>query len=208
MSVDDRPDPQAFYTRKIPDDFNRMLEAQRALGEAGRAVFDAMRAVNATICVEVAGDPPTRVFLDITDGVMAVAATPAHPPFLTVIQDAASFAGLVGETGESLTALLGAMAGLGGDLKLTRKRVRDMEAVDGLIRFEVTGEGGFVLLTQFGAGQRPAQPHATIRVDAEAYALLRHGRLDPQDAFLDGRIDAEGEMDKVMQLAFAAVAPD
>jgi hypothetical protein len=208
MSLDERADPRGFYARKIPNDFNRILEAQRTLGKDGGAVFDAMRAVNATIAIEVTGDPPMRVFLDIANGRMSSATEPAHAPFLTVIQDPKSFRRISGEANGTLTALLGAISGLGGDMKLTRKRMRDMETVDGLICLEVTGENGFVLLTQFGEGPRPAQPHATIRMDAETYAELRSGRLDPQTAFLDGRIDAEGEMEKVMKLAFAAVAPD
>jgi hypothetical protein len=208
MSPDEPPDPHSYYGCRIPLEFNRMLEAQRSLGADGETVFDAMQAVNATIGIEIAGDPPTRVFLDIANGRMRAVAEPAHPPFLTVIQDAECFRQIAGEADGTLTALLGAIAGLRGDMKLTRKRMRDMEAVDGLIRFEVTGAGGFVLLTRFGEGPRPAQPDATIRMDAEAYALLRSGRLDPQTAFLEGRIDTEGAMEKVMQLAFAAVAPD
>ena len=41
-----------------------------------------------------------------------------------------------------------------------------------------------------------------------SYRELRAGKLDPQTAFLDDAIHAEGDMQKVMQLAFAAVAPD
>jgi predicted lipid carrier protein YhbT len=93
-------------------------------------------------------------------------------------------------------------------MKLTRKRMLEMEAVDGLIRFEVTGEGGFSLLTRFGAGPPPAEPDATIRMDEAVYRALRAGHLDPQSAFLEDTIRAEGDMQKVMQLAFAAVAPD
>jgi putative sterol carrier protein len=84
----------------------------------------------------------------------------------------------------------------------------DMEAIEGLIRFEVTGENGFSLLTHFGTGPLPAEPDATIRMAETSYRDLRAGRLDPQTAFLEDEIDAEGDMQKVMQLAFAAAAPD
>jgi predicted lipid carrier protein YhbT len=125
-----------------------------------------------------------------------------------VIQDEAAFALLERETHGSFTALLGALAGLGAEMRLTRKRVIDLEAVNGVVLLEVTGRDGFRITTRFGAGSLAADPDASIRVDGEAYADLRAGRLDPQSAFLDGRIDVEGDMEKVMQLAFSAVSPD
>ena len=202
------PDPHDFYERILPGDFNRMLDEQAALGEAGRPVFESMRAVNGTICVEITGTDGARFALEIEGGRMSASDAPRHPPFLTLIQDRAAFAVLAGESRGSLAALLGALAGLGGDMRLTRKRMVDLEAVDGLIRFEVTGEGGFAILTHFGTGPRPLEPEASIRLDAAAYADLRSGALDPQSAFLTGRIDVIGKMEKVMQLAFSAVAPD
>jgi hypothetical protein len=93
-------------------------------------------------------------------------------------------------------------------MKLTRKRVRDLKMVSGLIRFEVTGAAGFTFLTHFGGGLVQPQPDAVIRMPEASYRDLRAGRLDPQTAFLEDAIHAEGDMQKVMQLAFAAVAPD
>jgi hypothetical protein len=208
MSAADPVDLNTFYTRRIPGNFNRMLDEQAARGEAGRRVYEGMRAVNATIRVDVRGVDAETFFLNIAAGRMTADAAPTHTPFLTVIQDAGASRRLAREAGGSLTALLGALAGLSGDMKLTRKRMLAMEAVDGLIRFEVTGEDGFVLLTHFGAGPQPAEAHATIRADAQSYRDLRAGRLDPQSAFFEDRIHTEGDMQKVMQLAFAAVAPD
>jgi hypothetical protein len=146
--------------------------------------------------------------LNIADGRMTASAEPEHEPFLTVTQDDAAFRRLAREAGGSITGLLGALAGIGGDMKLTRKRMVEMERVDGLIRFEVGGDDAFAILTHFGTGARPAEPDASIKLSEEAYANLRRGQLDPQSAFLSGAIEAEGDMEKVMQLAFAAVAPD
>ena len=208
MSDDDPVDPHTFYTRKIPTDFNRMLDEQAARGEEGRRVFEDMTAVNGTIRVDIPGDDAVTFFLNIAAGRMTPANEPSHAPFLTLIQDMGAFRRLARKAGDSPTALLGALAGLAGDMKLTRKRMLDMEAVNGLIRFEVTGEHGFSILTHFGAGPLPAEPDASIRVGEETYRELHAGRLDPQSAFLNDTIHAEGDMQKVMQLAFAAVAPD
>jgi hypothetical protein len=208
LSNDDPADPHAFYTRKIPGDFNRMLDEQAVRGEEGNRVHEDMLAVNGTIRVDIGGDDAATFFLNIAAGRMTPGDAPRHTPFLTLIQDMRAFRRLAREAGDSLTALLGALAGLAGDMKLTRKRMLDMEAVQGLIRFEVTGEDGFSILTHFGAGPLPAEPDASIRVGEETYRELHAGRLDPQSAFLDDTICAEGDMQKVMQLAFAAVAPD
>jgi hypothetical protein len=201
-------DPHDFYTRKIPGDFNRMLDQQATRAEEGRRVYEDMLAVNGSIRIDICGDDAATFFLNIEAGRMTPADAPSHAPFLTLIQEMSAFRRLAREADESLTALLGALAGLAGDMKLTRKRMLDMDAVSGLIRFEVSGEDGFSILTQFGTGPLPDEPDATIRVGEEAYRELHAGRLDPQSAFLDDRIHVDGDMQKAMQLAFAAVAPD
>lgn len=201
-------DPQAFYTTTIPEDFNRGLDEQAALGVAGRRVFDAMRALSATIRIDLVGVHPTTIYLNIENGRMSAGERARYEPFIRLIQDDTALGRLMREADGSLTALLGALAGLGGEMKLTRKRMLDLEAVDGLIRFEVTGDGGFTLLTHFGTREMPAAPDAVIRMSEDSYAAMRSGRIDPQTAFLDDAIQTEGDMQKVMQVAFAVVAPD
>jgi hypothetical protein len=201
-------DPRVFYTKTIPEDFNRSLDAQAALGESGRRVHEAMCALSATIRVDLVGDAAATVYLNIENGRMQAGDRPSHAPFARIVQDDTALRRLARETGGSLTALLGALAGLGGEMKLTRKRMLDLEAVDGLIHFEVAGDDGFVLLSHFGTGEMPATPDALIRMDEASYADMRAGRVDPQTAFLDDSIRTEGDMQKIMQVAFALVAPD
>ena len=87
---------------------------------------------------------------------------------------------------------------------------RAVTAVKGALLFELTGAGGFRLLAHLG-GEPPAEdapPATAIRVDAEAYRELRSGALQPQDAFLAGKIQVEGDMQLAMQLALAVLSPD
>jgi hypothetical protein len=202
------PDAHEFYTRTIPDDFNRSLDAQAALGDAGGRVHAAMSALSGTLRIDLVGDAPATVYLNIENGRMRADAEPSHTPFLRVVQDEAARRRLARETDGSLTALLGALAGLGSEMKLTHKRMLDFEAVDGLVRFEVTGDDGFALLAHFGTNDMPARPDAVIRMDEASYAAMRAGEIDPQTAFLDDAIQTEGDMQKIMQVAFAVVAPD
>ncbi len=91
---------------------------------------------------------------------------------------------------------------------LTRARVENLRAVNGLVRFEVTGDDGFALGTHFGSAPVPSEPKTRITMDADAYRDLCSGALDPQSAFMNERIRVEGDMQAAMQLALAAVAPD
>ncbi len=201
-------DPRRFYTVEIPEQFNRTLEAQEALGEEGRRVYDGMRAVDATLRVEIVDVEGAVFFLNIERGRMASAEAPAHPPFLTLQQDRAAFERIAREAGDSALAMLGGLSGLAGEMKLTYQRILNLEPVKGLLHFEVTGPEGFVLRTHFGPHPVPEQADTTIRVDESAYRDLRAGTLDPQEAFMTGKIEVEGDMQMAMQLALAAVAPD
>jgi hypothetical protein len=202
------PDPQVFYRERIPAQFNRALDAQAALGEAGRRVYQGMRAVSATIAVEVTGPGGGSFVLNIREGRMSADERPDQVPFLTLIQDRAAFENIAREAGDSAMALLGGLSGLAKEMRLTRARIDALTGVEGLVLFEVTGEGGFVLRTHFGPPPIPAAPVTTIRVDAAAYRDLRGGTLDPQTAFMSQQIAIEGDMRIAMQLALAAIAPD
>lgn len=201
-------DPRSFYEVALPDQFNRALDAQEALGEAAEPLLSRLRAANASIRVEVDGDDGGTFHLDITQGRMACVAAPGQAPFLTLIQDRVAFDRIAAEAGDSALALLGGLSGLAGEMHLTPMRIQNLAAVDGLIHIEVTGEGGFVIQTHLGTGTRPEQPDTTIRVDGEVYQDLRSGGLDPQSAFMNQQIQVEGDMQKAMQLALAAIAPD
>lgn len=201
-------DPREFYAERIPAQFNRALDAQAALGEPGRRVHDGMRAVNATIRVEVTGPGGGSFLLNIRRGRMSADASADQAPFLTLIQDLAAFQRIAAEAGDSAMALLGGLSGLTREMHLTRQRLDALAGVEGLVLFEVTGEGGFALRTHFGPAPVPEAPVTTIRVDAEAYHALRGGTLDPQTAFMSQQIVIEGDMRIAMQLALAAIAPD
>ena len=202
------PTPASFYGERIPAQFNRALDRQASLGDAGRRVYDAMRAVDATIRVDVEGPGGGTFFLNIRAGRMNAEPRAAHAPFLTLIQDRRAFDRLSREAGDSALGLLGGLSGIAGELLLTRARVENLRGVDGLIRFEVVGEDGFALATHFGPAPVPAEPKTRISVDAAAYRDLRSGALDPQLAFMNQQIRVEGDMQAAMQLALAAVAPD
>jgi hypothetical protein len=131
--LSERATPEHFYRERIHAQFNRALEQQRSLGEPGRRVYDAMRAVEATIRVDVTGAGGGTFFLNVRAGRMSADADPAHPPFLTLIQDRRAFERLAREAGDSALGLLGGLSGIAGELMLTRARVENLRAVNGLV---------------------------------------------------------------------------
>ncbi len=204
----DAETPRHFYAERMPEQFNRALRDQERRVEAAQRALDGMRAVDATIRIEVCGPGGGTFFLNVERGVMTSGEAPAHPPFLAVIQDRAAFEKLAREAGDSALGMLGGLSGLAGEMKLTKARIDNLAGVRGSLRFEVTGADGFALLTQFGDGPVTDPPTTTIRVDPETYAALRAGALDPQQAFMTGKIQVEGDMQLAMQLALAALSPD
>ena len=203
----DAPDPRTFYTKRLPEQFNRALRDQERAVEEAQRVLDGMRGVDATICVEVSGEDGGTFFLNVSGGRLTPGDEPAYPPFLTLLQDRPAFDRLAAEAGDSTMGFLGGLSGLAGEMKLTRGRIDNLADVNGVLRFELQGEGGFALTTRFGEGPFPENPDTTIRLEREAYRALRSGELEPQDAFMSGQIAVEGDMQLAMQIALAALSP-
>ena len=201
-------EPRTFFEETLPAQWNAALREQERAVEDAERLLAGMRGVDATIAVEIEGEGGGRFFLNIAAGRLTPGAAHVHAPFLTLRQDRASFERLAAEVGDSALGFLGALSGLAQEMRLTRARVALLAGLAGSVRFELRGEGGFVLHSQFGAGPAPAAPSTSISVDRDAYRALRAGELNPQDAFLGGKIQVEGDMQLAMQLALAALAPD
>lgn len=209
-------DPVAdFYRIRVPAQYNATLIAQRSAAREdarAQALLEEMEAVRASIVVAVG---ETTFAYDVERGQMTCVAEPGFAPFLVLRHSPEDFAALRTECGDSLLGFLGALAGLGDEMKITTQRVRSLRELAGGIQLERQGEGGFVLEAWFGVAREPQTPpnalpatQATLRLDAETYAALRSGALDPQDAFLAGGIPIEGDQGLAIGLALAAMSPD
>ena len=206
-------DPRSFYTERIPAQFNAAFEAQHQLASSASApeganqLFEAMLAVDTTICVEVEDAQGSPFYLNVESGRMIAGSRAEHPLLLTLIQDENAFEVLAGSSGDSALAFLGGLAGLVGEFQLTGQRIAALASVEGSYAFQVEGDAGFRVVAHFGEAQ-PSEPLATIRVDAKAYARLQSGELNPMEAFMNGAINIDGDMQKAMSLALALLGGD
>jgi hypothetical protein len=204
-------DVRRFYTQRVPAQWNRTLEAQEEAAksdEAAARLLAAMRTVNATIGVEVGGDDALCLSLNIEAGRMTAADEATNQPFMTLLHDSDSFETLERESGDSVLGFLGAVAGLKDDMKLTSGRIQTLHGLNGTLRFELRGEKPMVLTAHFGSDPMPEEASCSISIDGQAYAELRSGELQPQDAFMSGQIEVQGDMQMAMQLALAAMSPE
>jgi len=206
---------RAFYEEIVPEQFNRLLAEQRSASDAdpnAARMLEEMQAVRTSIVVQVdagdAGQGLVRHVYDIDRGEMRLTDQPGFAAFMILGHSLGDFPNLRRECGESLLGFLGGLAGLGEEMCLTAQRVRSLRELAGSLVFERKGPGGFAIFASFGVDSPSPEPRATIRLDEEVYARLRAGELDPQDAFLDGLIDLEGDLEMAVGLALAALSPE
>ena len=203
-----------FYTNRVPRHWNLSLErqaetAKREDGEAQR-LFNDMTSVDATIDIIVGSDPDHELahyHLNIAAGCMSAEAQSHRAPFLTLSHDYASFEILEQESGDSILGFLGALAGQKEDLKLTPGRMKNLSGIHGTLSFQLTGEKPMALEARFGSGTNEEEGRCSVKLSRETYQELKSGAIAPQDVFLNGLVEIEGDMQMAMQIALAAVAP-
>jgi hypothetical protein len=185
----ERPEPAAYFTERLPAQFDRALREQERAALTAQRVLDGMRGVTTTLVVRVTGEGGGTFHLNVDEGRLTPGDAPTHPVLLTLVQDRRGFERLIADAGDSALGFLGGLTGLADEMKLTKARVEALAGVSGTLLFAVGGDDGFELTTHFGDGEPNEPPDTSILVDPAVYAELREGRLDAGNAFMGGKLE-------------------
>ena len=183
--------PKAFAAAELPED---VKSADVALG----------------ICLE--GEGGGEWVLRVEQGDLRIAAEPRAETAFTFVQSVEDWRGALwegrgGAIGQGAAGLFkpgatpaSGAGGMGGTPNLAA--LKQMRALDGVIRMVVTGgEGGdWAVAFKLGPGEIPAEPTTTVSVSAEDAAKMQSGELNPLEAFMAGRIQVAGDMALMMQM--------
>ncbi|MEA2626171.1 MAG: sterol transfer family [Candidatus Binatota bacterium] len=194
--------PEEVLTRQVVNRVSERVAQLRARIESlQRDLRDHLEA-RATLRIVLEGDGGGEWYVNVEGGAATLANAAAAPPLLTVYQKLDDF---------RLAAAAGAVGGLGfggpaGQGALTRSRIERLQAIRGTLEIKVTDlpDGKELPVTiHFGSGERDAQPQTVIALKAEDAERLRKGELNPQMAFLQGRIRMTGDAALAMQIGMA-----
>jgi len=148
----------------------------------------------------------------VADGALAVESGDREAATLSVVQSVADWRGALWEgrggifgrvaTGVLSGSAFAAIRDAAGDREPNLEALEPIRALDGLVRVVLAGDegGDWSLAIRLGPGAIPAEPSATVTIQAEDAAAIERGELDPLTAFMAGRVEVIGDMTLVLQM--------
>lgn len=198
MQVTESTTPQEFFEKMLPD-----LAASKA-GE----LSDEQKAVNHAVGVVLTGDGGGSWTMAIEGGALKVSggsiADGANPVVSLSVED---WRGVL--TGKK--AMLAA-GGAGADMmaidpsQFKPALLDRIKPIAGTIRFVVEDpdQGDLEVTLKFGANA-PDEPQCTVSTDVETAKATQDGSMNPQMAFMQGKVKIVGDMNLAMQVGSLAM---
>lgn len=209
-------DPKQFFEGEVPSSYKKSVSELEGKVKKLTKKLEDLKGAEATIKIVLTGDGGGAWNLNFKNGEIS-AGEAASEPLITITQTIEDWRktqnGGVGAQfnmfappksskpeGSSRDKEKEGRGPRGG---LTRGRVEKLKTINGAIRFRITElqEGGeWVLQTKFGTGPAKEQPDCTISVRYPDYEDIASGKMNPQAAFMSGKVRIEGNMGFAMQL--------
>jgi len=197
FKVTESTSPQEFFEKMLPE-----LAAAKA-GE----LSDEQKAVSHAVGVVLTGDGGGSWTLAIEEGALKVAAGVADGANPVVELSVEDWRDVM--TGKK--AMLAA-GGAGADLmavdpsQFKPALIERIKPIQGTIRFVVEDpdDGDLQVTIRFGA-DAPAEPQTTVTTDAETARQTQEGTMNPQMAFMQGKVRIVGDMNLAMQVGSLAM---
>lgn len=199
--------PELFFRKLVPEEWNRRLEQELRSGPSGAERAAKMQGADFALEVRVSGDSGGRYHLLVESGRMRASPEPAGVPLVMLALTLADWQRLADEIGPSPMALLGGVAGK-QDFAVTGARVAQLRGLRGTLRLQVTGQDAWGVSLHFGPEPILQEPATVISIGADEYRRMRAGELDLQGAFMSGKLSITGDVDPALRLAMALMTPE
>lgn len=187
--------PKDFFERFIPEQF----EKAKAL------LPDPVKALSASMVFSLTGDQGGAWTIKFNKGDLKIAQGDDPDRVVKIVQSVSDWRGAIsGERGfrfELPGAGGGGKGGLPQGSPMTQEKIERLKSIDGAIMFRLTDKekGDWTVTVQFGKSSKDT-PDCTISVASEDAKAMRKGELNPQMAFMSGKIDIKGDLGFAMQV--------
>ncbi|MCA9770760.1 MAG: SCP2 sterol-binding domain-containing protein [Myxococcales bacterium] len=197
--------PEEFFGTIVPTRFREHLEdLERELGRLQQRIEE-LQALRLSLGIHLEGPGGGDFFLNIDGGALRAESAPSSPPVLKIHQSVEDWSTAVDREGTRAFSLLGGAREVPGGLRLNAERVERMRGLRGSLRITLTHLPGrpkddtWSVTAAFGdAPPNPAT--TTVTLTYAAADELREGTLNPQQAFMAGKIQLSGDMGFAMRL--------
>lgn len=204
--------PGEFFGQVVPGRLRTHLDGIKSRIDKLQREYDDLMGVDAVIRVCLTGEGAETLFLHLKDGGLAVSKDAPSEQLMTVTQSVEDWrASATGSIGAQFDVFGGGPGGeQAGQYLLTKGKVERLKQIKGTIQFVITdvGDGGeWKVLTTFGPGDPPETPQTTVTVANQDSQEIAAGKLNPQAAFMAGKIKIAGDMGLAMQVGMIMMGP-